>query len=312
MKLSIKNRPSSVNINLTNWVRLFLLLVLAFSYSCTYGYGYGHVDTGKVTAPILKCNIQAYKNKVFIFDGDTKIVECDAFGIPIDIKRITTAPKGSVFTVTHVDGDNCNLVITFRGKFIDSEKQVKLNYKIIYNDSKALTDFDLNKDENIRKFLLSKDEFTNSTSEYTGSGKFDITFGSFVIPFKFRPTKSLFTSNLNLGGAAYFNYKLNTNNSIGAVTGISLSSVTLDSLSTDYKVKTSSERPALTPSLSVVYSHKNVNFSVGMGWDFINKTSVIENSWIFNGKKWVGFGIGINLFTANTGSANTTKTDQQK
>jgi hypothetical protein len=163
------------------------------------------------------------------------------------------------------------------------------------------------KNFNDKYFVIKKFDLDNSTKDNTDASKWVISYGALIIPFKFRPTKTLFTNNLNLGSSVYFQYQINKNFSHGVVAGISLSSVTLDSLSTNFKIKTNTDRPAFTPSLSYVISYKNISFTTGLGVDLINKTSVVEKSWIFNGKPWIGFGIGINLF--NSGSVPANKTE---
>ena len=50
-------------------------------------------------------------------------------------------------------------------------------------------------------------------------------------------------------------------------------------------------------------SYKNISFTAGLGMDLISLNSVIENSWIYKRQIWMGFGIGINLFSSNTGSS---------
>lgn len=223
-------------------------------------------------------------NHEFIFDANVVIFECTEVGVKKSNTPIT-AMQGYTFNIKAVDPVTGALTIKFVN-FTDLAKRE------IYNNKKY--------------FILTRNDKINSCSDNTDSN-WTISYGALVTPFKFRPTKSLFTSNLNLGSSVYFQYKLSKDWSHGVVVGISLSSVSLDSLSTNYKIKTNSDRPALTPSISYVLSCKNISFTLGIGADYINKTSVIEQSWIFNGKPWIGFGIGINLF--NSGGS-TSKTEQ--
>ena len=61
--------------------------------------------------------------------------------------------------------------------------------------------------------------------------------------------------------------------SYGAVPGISLSSVTLDSLFTNDTVRTNTDRPAFIPSFSAVLSYSAISHTVCLGVGYINKTS---------------------------------------
>ncbi|MES2379352.1 MAG: hypothetical protein V4553_22360 [Bacteroidota bacterium] len=267
--------------------------------------------TAKAAAP--SCSIEDYKGKSYIFDGNFNVFECDAVGKNVS-HQPTTVFIGSVFDVVAINNDNkptCMLVIKFhiwkKTDTITAIKRATFNYKTTAGRDKR----SINAEDNVRYFLLSKDDLTGSCSEYVNPKLATITFGTFTTPFKFRPTKSLWSNNLSLGTAVYINRKWTANSTYGLVVGISLSAVTLDSLSTNAYTKKNSDRPALTPSLSLVYAYKNINFIAGMGIDYINKTSPLEASWIFNGKPWIGFGIGINLFSTTTAPA-TTKTQDQK
>ena len=161
-------------------------------------------------------------------------------------------------------------------------------------------------------FSLDSTTFANSCSEYTYVGNWDITFGTFTTPFKFRHNPLLFTNNLNLGTSICFQVKKGPNWSLGFVGGLSLSSITLDNFSTKGAVPSSTERPAVTPSLNLMIGYKNINLMFGLGWDYINKTSPLEESWIYNGKHWVGVGVGISLFNSNPATASTVKAEGQK
>lgn len=81
--------------------------------------------------------------------------------------------------------------------------------------------------------------------------------------------------------------------------GISLTKVELDKFSTNDFVADKTERPAFTPSFSILFGFKSVNITAGIGWDIVNKISDVEKSWVYNGNRWFGIGIGINLFSSN-------------
>jgi hypothetical protein len=284
--------------------KLLLIFFLIFSGSSCFAHSLYKDTTAK------KTSIQSYKNKTYIFDGNLKIGKCDAIGNPLPGTVI--AYKGSLFTVVHSNDTTHYLTIAFVPYIRNTEKQSIYNYRDLKSLPKTRAERSNISQSNIQYFLLKENDFTGSASEYMHTPYFDVSFGTLVTPIKFRPTKSLWTSNLSLGASVNIKHQINDNSALGGILGFSITSVSLDSASTNYKVKTSTDRPAYTPSLSFVYSYKNVNFLAGIGFDFINKTSIVEQSWIFSGKPWLGFGIGVNLFTANSGTPNkTTSTGDQ-
>lgn len=244
--------------------------------------------------------IHKYKG-TYIFDAYEKVKECDVLGNNISATS-TTILIGSLFTVVRVP-DQKHLVI----KFLDwSKKQQakveKYNYTIDKSTNTKTEKF----------FLLEKSVFDKSCSQYTPQQRWDITFGTLTTPFKFRHNPFLFTTNLNLGTSVSFQKKFFTNWSWGVVAGLSLSSVALDSFSTKGAVMASTERPAVTPSIHAMIGYKNINLMVGFGWDIINKTSTLEKSWIYSGKRWIGIGVGVSLFNSNTTPEATHPQEGQK
>ena len=158
-----------------------------------------------------------------------------------------------------------------------------------------------------RFFLLKQSYFTKDFILILSKRpqNWDISFGALTLPFKIRFKPFNFEANASLGTSILFTkkFKWNQDFSWGLDLGLSLSSVILDSSSTKGTVSTSTQRPAFTPSLSYMISYKNISFTAGLGMDLISLNSVIENSWIYKRQIWMGFGIGINLFSSNTGSS---------
>jgi len=256
-------------------------------------------------------SMTAYKGKTYIFDSNHDLWTCDAAGYSSASDSIKIAFKGYLFQVVSVFVDSktstTELVIKFQN-FPRNDPDHRNMYNLLpsHKDDPKITN------ENSRYFVISQNDFSTICSEYISPHSTTVTFGTFTTPFKFRPTKSLFTSDLTLGTVAYLNLKFSDALSYGVAAGISLTSVTLDSLSTKGKTRSSSDRPALTPSFSYVLSYNNVSFTFGVGIDYINKTTDIERSWIFNGKPWFGFGIGLNLFGASNSNSTAANSGQKK
>jgi len=258
-------------------------------------------------------NIEQYKNKTYIFDSYEQVTECSALGAPVAGAIPITVIKGSIFTVERVMA-NGDLVIRFNqfNLYKDPAKRaIAITNRLTYNfktEPQAAVNSVNRAQDNVRFFLLAKNTMTASCSEYVYTSSWTIYFGTITTPFKFRFKPFLFTTNLSLGAAICFQKTFHKDFSWGIIPGLSLSSVTLDSFSTRGTVTTSSDRPAITPSVHGMLGYRNINLLVGIGWDFINKTSTIEESWIYQGKMWMGVGIGISLFAASNTSANTNTT----
>ena len=222
--------------------------------------------------------IQQYKGKTYIFDSYEQAQECDLLGGSLGANIIMI--KGALFTIERVPNAT-HIVIKFLKWKKDNAKKNIYNLKTPAAGGNPTEVF----------FLLDKAIFDASCSEYKFEQKWDITFGALTTPFKFRNSPFLFTTNLNLGTSVSYQRKFGKTWSWGLVGGLSLSSVSLDSFSTKGIVSNVTERPAVTPSFHGMIGYKNINLTIGLGWDFINKPSIVEQSWVYYGKRWIGVGI---------------------
>jgi len=227
----------------------------------------------------------------YVFNYIETIAPCDGMGNP-SVGSNLTAQVGARFEVVHVMPNN-DVVIVFKEWRSQADKQT-------YNYT-----FAAGAKTGIRYFLLTKGIFDKSCAEYIYTPTWDINFGTLTTPFRFRNKPSLYTNNVSLGATIAVTKKIYKNFSVGAVPGISLTKVELDKFSTNGAVDDKTERPALTPSFSLLFGFKSVNVTVGIGWDIVNKISDVEKSWLYNGKRWFGIGIGINLFSSNKENKNT-------
>jgi hypothetical protein len=237
--------------------------------------------------------IQPYKGKVYIFDSWEQAKRCDVLGNNV-AGTATTMEKGAQFTVERVP-DATHLVIRFLKWKNDNTKNTTYfkNTAALVGGSSDIF------------FLLSKAVFDASCSEFKKEQKWDIVFGSLTTPFKFRRDPFLFTTNLNLGTSVSYQRRISSNWSFGFIGGLSLSSISIDSFSTKGFITNVTERPAVTPSIHGMFGYKNINLTIGMGWDFINRPTAVEQRWLYHGKRWVGIGIGVNLFNAGNNEQGT-------
>lgn len=224
-----------------------------------------------------------YFGKTYIFNYYEKIIKCDQLGE--NLGKNKTALIGSLFSVVRVLDKS--IVIKFNNWNSDTSNTNKEN-RVKYEEYNGDLTF----------FILDKENFQKSCSEYIK--KWDITFGTFTTPFKIRTKPFLFTTDLNLGASISFRRRFCQDFFWGGILGLSLSSVKLDSLSTNGFVKTPTDRPAITPTINALIGYKNINLMVGVGIDYISQTSKIEGSWVYHKKPWFGVGIGVSLFNKQT------------
>ncbi len=294
-----------------------------------------------------------FRGKSYVFQKAIRIVECNEVGEIIKNAIQPIAPKGITFTVqgTTKNGDliisfwiwslkkpvqeNVNSLkqVVFTAKSIDSLNDEKkeegafkqrdilikretFNFKAYSYKQYVPSSID-SVNDNRRYFLLGKDILTNYCAEYKEVKKWQINYGTLVTTFKLRFNKFSFSNNLSVGGAVYYQRKKDSVWSWGGIGALSLSSVTLDAASTNLHttplLTTSTTRPAFSPSIHGVLTYKNINFTLGVGWDILSKPTDIatatnpEAGWIYNGKPWLGIGLGFNLFnnSATKATANT-------
>lgn len=270
-------------------------------------------------------SIKGQSGKVYIFNQNDTVVNSTALGQKIGPPIV--AYKGTRFTIEHIDSLNGNLTIKFlpfkaliqnnansTQRYTPASLASRAQYNFLTDpltisgiSPRAARAAELDPSGNTRYFEITNSQASVSISSYADTvARWTVSLGALTTPFKLRPSKGLFTSNLNLGTAVSIQYQASVNWAIGGIIGLSLSSVTLDSASTGGLLSTPSERPAITPSFSALVSYKNINFTLGVGIDYINTETNIEKAWIFNKKPWIGFGIGLSLFNGTIATTGVT------
>ncbi len=122
------------------------------------------------------------------------------------------------------------------------------------------------------------------------------TAGTATMPFKWRHTGGEdFSKDLAISNLGGVKYKINDNWSVSALLGLGISSVKLDSANTKGTIKENSDFAAFTISTGVVIEFKRLQFGVFTGWDNLSTSS--RNNWIYQGRNWLGFGIGFSLYS---------------
>ncbi len=75
--------------------------------------------------------------------------------------------------------------------------------------------------------------------------------------------------------------------------------MTLDSFSTNGKVRNRQETLAFTPSLGVMLEFGNAQVGVFTDIDMLSGSNPIFDSYIYRNKPWISVGLGYSIFTAN-------------
>lgn len=162
---------------------------------------------------------------------------------------------------------------------------------------------------NDKVFKVTEEEFLAKTEFYEPIDRFSI--GILNLPFKFRiQEERSFETTFNINsllnyriwqfyntgfylqaGAGFGSVKLNNNNSIGINDKAEIDAVALSFLG------------------GAMLQYKRVQAGVYVGWDHINNQKNYQ--WQYNGKPWVGFGIGYELFKIDLGGESKQNKNQK-
>ncbi|MES2379460.1 MAG: hypothetical protein V4538_00360 [Bacteroidota bacterium] len=184
------------------------------------------------------------------------------------------------------------------------------------------------KDSKVNHYFVNKYDRNGNYSiklknrQYLSYKKKGFEFGAITIPFKYRfeDTKTVngqevkanseFIADANLGLFAGYKFsryrvryeggKLKDLSNLGCTLGgfLNVSSASIDSLSTtfsDNPLKTDEKLSIglISPGLGAMFTVYNVQIGGFVGWDFGFGQN--GKKWNFNGRPWVGFGLGYSL-----------------
>lgn len=181
------------------------------------------------------------------------------------------------------------------------------------------------KELNSSYFLIKKSDFDKRAIAYYNiafwfkKGSTTFTFGAATIPIKFRFEPATYSKDFSVGLVAGPKFRISHTREIyfDVVGGLNLTSVTVDSASTNGKTRKSMDLSAFTPTLGLVCEVQKYQFGVFAGWDLINNNADI--GWKYNSRMWLAFGIGRSILTTDTKSskggesgANDSKQSRQK
>ncbi|PZR39447.1 MAG: hypothetical protein DI538_06810 [Azospira oryzae] len=229
---------------------------------------------------------------------EAPVLECNIVGIKKKNAAIQVVPKNSIFTlVAKKNADT--VVVRFWNWTSDASLRKEYNY--------------VDEAEQIRKyFLMSFNDFNDkSVKRYSTVPTF--TAGTVVVPVKLRFSEFDFSKDVTIGPTIGARFRLShyNNNYLNLLFGMGISSVSLDSASTSGKVKKITDRPALTPSLGVVFEFiQNVQAGIFIGKDYIsNKEDV---GWAYQGKTWLSIGLGITILSRQSSASQNKEGSQSE
>lgn len=213
---------------------------------------------------------------------DAGVYSCDIFGGSKG-SEVFGVPERAVFTKI---GETADAIIVRFWKWSESSTESKT--------------FNSKPNEKRKYFLLSKTDFEGKAMKYYSNSikRLTFTIGAVVIPIKLRMQPFDFSKDVTLGTMAGARWRLSHRNPhfFNLVGGFGLTSVTLDSASTDGKVRQSSDRASFTLSVAGLFEFKKAQVGVFIGWDWITAK---EPAWRYQGKTWISVGIGYALYKRN-------------
>jgi hypothetical protein len=226
---------------------------------------------------LFKIVAQNSANTYYYFTLECPVFSCDILGNIIDSNYIV-APRNASFILIDEVGDNYII------RFNLMEKKLRQTFNFIDSDMSYY-----------RYFLISKAQFDFKSSA-KNSRNASFTVGNVIAPIKIRSNPFAFSKDVMLGPT--FGLKIQNqerNLSSNFLTGIGISYITLDSITTYGVVKNNVEIISFSPSIGILMQFGNAQIGLFGGFDIL-QANVVEK-WQYRNKPWFSFGIGYELFS---------------
>lgn len=223
---------------------------------------------------------------------EAPVKQCDISGNIIEGEIQKAAPAGAEFTLIGKKGDS--VIIRFWIWKTDAMKKA-FNYT---DESKTQRKY----------FLLALYDFNFKAIKRYKSWFPTITAGTVIVPVKLRFKQFDFSKDITIGPTVGAKFRMSnyTESFMNVLFGFGITSVTLDSFSTKGAIKGVSDRPALTPSLGILFEFNQVQIGIFSGLDYISKKENLD--WRYQGKPWLSIGLGYSILSR---SANVTEKKNQ-
>ncbi len=260
----------------------------------------------------------------FILTKSVKLEMYDLINDKPFLNKTKVARKGWKFKIDHyVDG---GVIIRFwpwnSSKYDDEFYQ---EVKIVGKKKKYLPIY----------FYMDDATFDNATEEYViqeKEGKLSAQVGVVTIPIKLRPSNDEkyestgendfnndrvgqlirpfdFDGGFNLGLSLGLRYDFDEEYHFIVVGGINIASEKIDnSVLRRIKVEENLNEASVSPFTGLILGRGNSQVTLLVGWDYLSGN--IGDNWVYQGKPWVGVGLGLNIFNVNLGSSKENKENE--
>ncbi len=234
------------------------------------------------------------------------VYEITAAGLK-DITHPHTVVKGTKFTVNEIVTGN-DLKITF-WNFGPEVKALPVGFAKNY----AAPEDNIDAWADQKNFIIELNTFTTATRIYYGKNN-EFSWGVMTLPIKARFGNKKdhffdFEENLNLGFTAGLKHQIEGSHEswINYLGGVSITRVRTDSISlkNHFAVPEAKVSSALMFSAGFLYQYESFQVGIFTGIDVI--PGEIGRNWKHQAKPWVGFALGVSLFTKNTAGTATGK-----
>lgn len=159
-----------------------------------------------------------------------------------------------------------------------------------------------------RYFVIYASDLRQNANAKYPTPRVAFNAGTIVVPIKIRFGSDKgddgkrdryfdFTGNVNLGLSAGFKIRpMRTRDLfISVLGGASISSIPVDSLTTNGYLRASTNASAFTPSIGFLCEYKDFQFGAFLGKDYLARE--LGDNWDYSHRLWLGFGLGYNIFT---------------
>lgn len=248
-------------------------------------------------------------DRFFILNGPAILQECDINGTIAPGMQRKLIPENLKFTILTIISDS--YLISFWE--LANESQLSMEYSNLFGPGALIRPKLTNRQETVRSryelsdlairnyatgnkryFLIRKTLLDSVASKIVK--RWSPVYGSAVLPFKLRTQTGEFKKDITISGLGGLKVSSTRGHlSFAAVTGIGITSVSVDSLSTFGVVKKSEDRAAITIPIGIVVEWRKLQLGIYSGADWLSKSNL--DNWRYQGKNWWAIGIGFSIFS---------------
>lgn len=152
-------------------------------------------------------------------------------------------------------------------------------------------------------FTISQSQLDFKAKAITRSD-ISLIVGSIFTPIKLRFEPFDFTKDISVGTTFGIKYALGhrRDTAIDGLVGIGLSTLTIDSITSQGTILYPADLLAFTISYGLVVEFGNAQVGVFSGFDFLSYRDQAKYMWIYRNKPWLSFGVGFSIFSFNVKS----------